>query len=402
MNQYKAILHDFCRCFSIAPLPIVSLFIYLGLTSSNILPAGLHASNGMYHPAYLGWYDFVLGYSILFSFVTGSLKLELKDFFFGLILFFIITTSWTNAHQQDKTFIIDGIVCFFRFLMVYVFAKSLVHKLDYRTAESLLILIYGMLSVSAILWYSLQFGEQNRMAASAMTSASFGQLSAMMCLVFYARKNYSLLFFGFIFLFLSFSRTSLLLFFLLIIIQNRQIIPWNLLKYVIGFVILAIVGIMIMKQYGGQATQVLLDSRFSTEEISNLNGRSIIWTSALEMIQTGQIPFSGVGFHMTPTIIKAANIKYLTAGGMGYNNPSHFHNILLEYALSFGIFSIVIFYYLVKRIWQTFQCNCCPAFFIYSFFLIAQTLDYTIFAPKEIIIFALMLGLAEGQVTYES
>ena len=27
----------------------------------------------------LGWYDFVLAYSIAFSFVVGSLKLELKE-----------------------------------------------------------------------------------------------------------------------------------------------------------------------------------------------------------------------------------------------------------------------------------------------------------------------------------
>ena len=28
-------------------------------------------------------------------------------------------------------------------------------------------------------------------------------------------------------------------------------------------------------------------------------------------------------------------------------------------------------------------------------------MDYTIFAPKEIVIFALMLGLAEGQLSFQ-
>ena len=59
---------------------------------------GVHEFNGMYHPAYLGWYDFILGYSILFSFITGYLKLELKDLFMGLTLLFIISASWMEIH----------------------------------------------------------------------------------------------------------------------------------------------------------------------------------------------------------------------------------------------------------------------------------------------------------------
>ncbi len=34
---------------------------------------------------------------------------------------------------------------------------------------------------------------------------------------------------------------------------------------------------------------------------------------------------------------------------------------------------------------------------IFSFFLLSQSLDFTFFRPKEIVLWALMLGLAEGE-----
>lgn len=398
MDKFKIIFQDFQQCLKTAPLPIISIMIYMGLKSTTILPGGLHEINEAYHAAYLGWYDFVLGYAIIFSFVTGSPKLKLKDFFPGLVGFFIISASWTNSYQADKTFIVAGLVCFFRFLLVFIFAKALVRQLGYRTAESVLLFVYAVIAASAILWYSLQFGAvQNRMAASAMTSASFGQVSGIICLVFYARKHYLALVFSFIFLFLSFSRTSLLLFLILIVVQNRQLIPVNLIKYVVVFVLLALVGITTLQKYGGKETQVVLKSRFSTEEVSHLNGRNEIWANAMEQLKEGKVPLTGVGFHMTPSLIQANNLKLSSPDG--YSPLPHFHSILVEYILSLGIFAFVVFFYLIKRIWQTFQYNCSPAFFIFAFFTLAQSMDYTFYPPKEIIIFALMLGLAEGQLS---
>ncbi|PSB09466.1 hypothetical protein C7B62_13110 [Pleurocapsa sp. CCALA 161] len=372
----------------------------MGLKSTTIIPGGVHEFNGVYHPAYMGWYDFVLGYAIIFSFATGGLKLELKDFLFGIIGLFIISTSWISSYQEDRMFILAGLVCFFRFLLVFVFAKAFVRKLGYQTAESILIFVYAIVAASAILWYSLQFGAvQNRMAASAMTPASFGQVSGIMCLVFYTRKYYLALFFSFIFLFLSFSRTSLLLFLILIVVQNRRLIPLNLIKYVVIFVLLTIVGITALQKYGGQETQVVLKSRFSTEEVSHLNGRTDIWTNAIELLKGGQIPLTGVGFDMSPSLIRESNLKFPSSDGVGYSVPPHYHSIVIEYILSLGIFAFVIFFYLISKIWQAFQRNCSPAFFIFAFFTLAQAMDYTIFPPKEIIIFALMLGLAEGQLS---
>jgi hypothetical protein len=401
LNQFKIIFQNLQKCLKVAPLPIISLMIYMGLKSTTILDGGIHEFNGVYHPAYLGWYDFVLGFAIIFSFAIGSLKPELKDFFWGLTGLFIIFASWSNTLEADRMFIVAGLVCFFRFFLIFTFAKALVHKLGYQTAESVLLFVYAVIAASAILWYGLQFGVQNRMAASAMTAASFGQVSAIMCLVFYARKHYIALFLSFVFLFLSFSRTSLLLFLLLIVVQNRQLIPLNLIKYVVVFILLAVVGIMVLQQYGGKETQVVLESRFSSKEVSNLNGRSDIWTNAIEQVKDGRIPLTGFGFDMTPSLIYDSNLKFPSPDGEGYYIPPHYHSILVEYILSLGIFAFVLFFYLIRRIWQTFHRNCSPAFFIFAFFTVAQAVDFTIFPPKEIIIFALMLGLAEGQLSFQ-
>ena len=399
MNQFKVILQDFRECLLVVPLGIMALLLYLGLKSTTIMEGGLFQFNGIYHPAYLGWYDFVLAYSIIFSFALGALKLELKDLYAGLVIFFIISVSWVNTYQEDKTFILAGIVCFLRFFLVFVFAKSLVRRFNHQKAESILIVIYGMLAANSVLWYTLQFGVNNRLAASAMTSPSFGQVSAIMCLIFYARKCYFLLFLSFIFLFLTFSRTSLLLFLLLIVIQNRQLIPVNLIKYVAVFLIIGAVGITALQQYGGKATQVVLESRASTKEISDLNGRGEIWANALDQFKYGKVPLTGIGFDMTPSLIANSNLKFYQPDSGTYYIPPHYHSILLEYTLTLGILSLPIFFYLIKRIWQTFQHDCSPAFFIFAFFFASQSMDFSIFAPKEIVIFALMLGLAEGQLS---
>ncbi len=397
MNSFKIIFQGLQQCLVAAPLPLISLMLYLGLKSTTIFDGGLHQFNGAYHPAYLGWYDFVLGYAIIFSFFRGSLKLEIQDLLFGLAGLFLISASWLNTYESDKMYIVSGLVCYLRFVLVFVYATALVRKLGHRTAENVLLGAYGILAISAVLWYSLQFGVQNRMAASAMTSASFGQVSAIMCLVFYARKYYFALFFSFIFLFFSFSRTSLLLFLLLIFIQNRQLIPTKLIKYIGVFIILGAVGITALQQYGGTETQVVLESRLSTKEISDLNGRSEIWANALDQFKYGKVPLTGIGFDMTPSLIANNNLKFYSPDSDTYYRPPHYHNMLLEYTLSLGILSLPIFFYLIRRIWQTFHRDCSPAFFIFAFFLASQSMDFTIFPPKEIVVFALMLGLAEGQ-----
>ncbi|NJO99125.1 MAG: hypothetical protein HC764_26645 [Pleurocapsa sp. CRU_1_2] len=101
-------------------------------------------------------------------------------------------------------------------------------------------------------------------------------------------------------------------------------------------------------------------------------------------------------------MIHGYNLKFPDPDGEGEYTPPHYHSIVIEYLLSLGIFAFAIFFYFIKRIWQTFQRNCSPAFFIFAFFAISQAMDYTIFPPKEIIIFALMLGLAEGQLTFQN
>jgi|GEM_PF-5375199 len=396
-NELEVIKRNFIACLKTAPLAIVGILLYMGLKSTVIFEGGLHYFNGTHHPSYLGWYDFVLGYSIIFTFACGSLKLRFKDLILGIILLFIISASWIGTYEQDKAFIVDGLICFLRFFMTFIFAKSLAYKLGSKVSESVLIVTYGVLSLNALLWYTLQFGDQNRLAASAMTSPSFGQISAMLCLLFYSRKYYPLLFLSFILLLLTFSRTSILLFLTILIVQNRQLNLWKILKYFLGFAVLAGVGIVLMIKYGGAGTDVVLASRFDPNEIYNLNGRSDIWAHALNLIRSQKISMFGAGFHMTPSLIEDYNLKFLRSYDSSFYIPPHYHSILIEYALGLGIFSLLFFSYFIVRIGQTFRNNCDPAFSFFTYFLLSQILDYTFNAPKEIIIFSLILGFAESQ-----
>ena len=135
IKNLRTVIKDFKTCLYIVPLPILSLMLYMGLKSTVVFEGGLHQFNGSYHPAYFGWYDLVLGYSLIFSFVNGSLKPKLQDFILGLVILFVISASWLGTHESDRAFIVDGLVCFARFFLTYLFAKSLANASSFIRAN---------------------------------------------------------------------------------------------------------------------------------------------------------------------------------------------------------------------------------------------------------------------------
>lgn len=388
------------KCITFASFPVISLVIYMGLRSTQIFPEGGTGIDQLWHPAYMGWYDFLLGCSIVFSLASGLIKLDKGTFVFILTLSIIISLSFFNALELGSDYVLDTLVNLFRFSLTFSLAKGLVHRLGTQTTESLLILLFIILAISSLFVFRLQFGIFNRIYAAGMTAASFAQVAAVVCFIAILRKYNIILLLSLVFLLLTFSRTSILAFVVLFFICSRNMPIYSNLKYyiLIGFSTFSF--IFVLLNFTGDAFEDVIASRANSEEFSNLNSRKEIWEYALYLLRSEYIPLFGIGFNATPYLIRITNFRSIDPEGVR-SFIAHFHSIFIEYAFGLGILSLFIFYYMFKRVSQTFQHNCYPSFFIFAFFLITQSVDFVFYRPKEIIIWSLILGLAEGQWRFE-
>jgi hypothetical protein len=178
-------------------------------------------------------------------------------------------------------------------------------------------------------------------------------------------------------------------------VYSRKLPLTTTIKYYTLMICLASFMIFMLLNFWGDLFVSVIAERTDAEGISTLNSRDVIWKHALELLDSGYIPLFGVGWNATPSVIINTNLSFISEDGVYYS--AHFHSILIEYGLGLGISSLFIWFCLIKRIWQTFYHHCYPAFFIFAFFLMSQSGDFTFYRPKELIIWSLMLGLAEGQ-----
>jgi len=394
LNKSPGIVENFKKCLKLVPMPVISLIVYISLRSTDMFPDGEPLSN-LWHPIYLGWYDFLLGFSIALSIINGIIKLDMKDLLFILALVSIISLSFLNGIELGNQYILDTIVCLLRFLLSFYLAKGLVCRLGIQTTESLLIILFIILALSALFVYQQQLGKFNRIYAAAMTVASFSQVCVIACLISLLRQYNKMVLFSLIFLVLTFSRTSIFFLLLLFMVYSRKLPLITTIKYYTLMICLGIFMIFMLLNFGGDLFASVIAERTDAEGISTLNSRDVIWKHAWELLDSGYIPLFGVGWNATPSVIVNTNLSFISEDRVYY--PPHFHSILIEYGLGLGISSLFIWFCLIKRIWQTFYHHCYPAFFIFAFFLMSQSGDFTFYTPKVLIIWSLMLGLAEGQ-----
>jgi hypothetical protein len=206
-----------------------------------------------------------------------------------------------------------------------------------------------------------------------------------------------------LFLALTFSKTSILIFLGLILFQLRT----KLAKLGL-FILLGVSGLIyFLGNLLGQHFFSFFTIYTSLKQILSLSGRTEIWNYAGHLLETGQIPILGLGFNAASFLILSNNFYLLWNDDTYLVNTTYyylptFHSIWIEYGFGLGILSVIIFGLILKRIWQTFYYQSQPAFFIFTFFLLCQSIDFTFYRPKEVVIWSLILELAEGQWRVES
>lgn len=413
--KIAVIVRGFRQCLNADSVSIISLIVYMGLRSSAIFPDELFVKAispqiapkpTLWQLAYFGWYDLVFFLSVSFSFVLGYIKVYRQNLVFILTLAAIILLSFVHGLTFGYDFILDAVIYFFRFTFAFCFAVWLVKRVGNQATESFVIILFILLAITALFVYTLIYPASFRMYASGMTTASFSQVATMVCLISFWRKYHFIFVVSLLFLFLTFSKTSILLLLGLLFFQMRAKI-FKLAKLIFlalsGFCLL----FYLLGNLFGQRFFLFLSVYTSFKQLLTLSGRTEIWNYAGSLLTSGQIPLLGLGFNAASSLILSNNF-YLLWNDFDYlvkttyYYPPTFHSIWIEYGFGLGILSIVIFGMILKRIWQTFQYQCQPAFFIFSLFLLCQSIDFTFYRPKEVIIWSFILGLAEGQWRVES
>lgn len=400
-KSIKPILEGFKKCFYHAPLPVISLVIYMGLRSSVIFPDDLPIASDrqpLWQHAYLGWYDWLFLLSTVVSFALGTLKISKANFVFIWTLALTILLSFINALTLEPEIALDATVYLLRFALTFSLSVWLVRRLGSQAVESLIICLFVILAITALFVGSLQFRTFNRLYASAMTVASFSQVAVVVCFIALIKKYNTLLGVTLCFLSLTFSKTSILLLLILLSIHFRGYIL-GIIKYLVIVFLIFASGVFTLLQVANPIFTSFFSRYVDPDSLISVSGRLPLWGYATHLLQSGKIPLLGVGFNAAASLFVLDNINYVEKGEIYYNQ--HFHSILIEYGFGLGILSIFIFFFLFKRIWQTFHAQSHVSFLIFSFFLLCQSIDYSFYRPKEVIIWSLILGLAEGKWKFE-
>src|SRR5919202_1171042 len=400
-KSIKSVLRGFKRCLYFAPLPVLSIVIYMGLLSTMIFPDGLPVATNhqpLWQGGYVGWYDFLLLSSVVASLALRSLKLSKVNLIFIWTLGLIILLSFINGLTLGSEVALDAVAYLLRFALAFSVSVWLVRCLGSKAVESLIIVLFIILSITALFVYSLQFNT-SRIYASAMTIASFSQVAVVVSCIALIRGYKAILWMALFFLLLTFSKTSIALFLILLLVPFRKFKFLTILKYLVSILVFFVFVVLILLQIAPVQYTASFSFYTAPAYLLSWGGRIPIWAYALHLLQDGKIPLLGVGFNAASSLFTIDNITYVEQGVTYYHQ--HFHSILIEYGFGIGISAVFIFVVLLKRIWQTFKYNCNLPFLIFSFFLLCQSIDFTFYRPKEVIIWSLILGLAEGKWRFE-
>ncbi len=393
-----SIFKNVVACFIVAPLGCLGLLAYLALPSTFIFPDehGSTQHTIPWHQAFITLFDLMLiPGAILSCLMARMLPTPRMSVAFGLTLS-SIAVSFLVAPDAPLESLRDGLAHWLRFVAIFTLSCGLVRRLGAERAESLLFLFYFVLCGSALFVYRLQFPQYQRIYAAGMTVASFAQVSAAVSLIAIARRRYLVLAVSSLFLVLSFSLTSttlllaLVTFIPLTAFENDQpnaaaTRPWVVLRQASMAAVLVVAATFLVTTFTDHGFNL------DFEDASHGHGRKDIWTYGLQLLWSGDVGLFGIGFGRTPECFQNSQLlgRYSTT-----DLPfTTFHSILLEGLIGLGAMFLPLLAFTLHQIgkfWRSKRYLPCA---ILLFFSLSQCLDFTIYRPKEIVIWAFMLGI---------
>jgi hypothetical protein len=394
-------LREWTASFRAAPLFALALLIYMGLPSSVIFPGGNASVVSTWHLAFSGWYDWVF-----FSLTTLALVLARQRVpprvlficaaFLVSILGSLILGATTTPLANETLF--DAMVYWLRFSLTFIFVATLTTNKGIDAPSQIFFAAGLLLMASSIFVFRLQYPEFNRIYASGMTVGSFGQVLLILFLIAMIRNHVGMMLISTAFLILTFSRTALLLwsgslaYFLFT--RSKMRLSQRALYSSLVVVLFAISTIILLRY---PEFQSVISERLDLDDIYTMNRRTEVWQYGIDLLLSRSVPFFGIGFNCCPSVLlDFVSISPEDPSQMLYF-PS-FHSIAFEYAIGLGWLSVPILAFFVWRIVSAWRSRTHLSFYIYTLFLLSQCFDFSFNRPKEVIIWAAFLGLAEGEL----
>ncbi len=394
-------IQEWMGSFRAAPLFALALIFYMGLPSSAIFPGGNASVLSAWHLAYPGWHDLVYLSLTAGGLALSRLHVPLRAVLICVIFLLSILMSAVFSGPQPmlaSAALSDALLYWLRFSLTFVCVTAITEKKGINTTSEILFAPGLLLIASSVFVFHLQYPEFNRFYASGMTVGSFSQVLLILFLIAMVRNRVGMMLISLIFLFLTFSRTALLLWIgsLAYFLFARSKMRLSRRALYVGMVmVLLVISTIILLRY--PEFQSVINDRLDLDDIYTMNRRTDVWQYGMDLLLSKSVPLFGIGFNCSPSVL----LDFTSMPGDELNQmllfPS-FHSIVFEFAIGLGLLSIPIFVFLLWRIGSAWRSKWLLPFFIYSVFVLSQCFDFSFNRPKEVIIWAAFLGLAEGEI----
>ena len=385
------------------PLAVLALAAYVSTSSSMLFPEdnSIIIRTRPWFVSYFNGFDVALFACLSLTCVLVGLRPSRQGTTFLLAAFLAIIVSLLASSDLPSGALFDALVHFLRFACVFAFVSGATRLFGPRQSESVFVCLYLILCASAVVVYQLVFEENSRIYAAGMCVGSFAHVSGAMCIIAVFRRQYAVLAISSIYLVLSFSVTATLMFMLVAacipLIEARDdehpvkaaaaMRPLQQI-FVVGTLVagIAIAVTFVMGDVG---------YNLKFEDAADGHGRKEIWLFAVRLLRSGHVGLLGVGFFRPTGLFQDQELLGRYAD-RGVDN-SHFHSIFFEGLIGLGVLCLPLFWMFFRRIWATWRTQQYLPCAICVFFLLTQSVDFTLYRPKELIIWAFLLGMADGQ-----
>ncbi|MEK6257019.1 MAG: hypothetical protein AABP62_00240 [Planctomycetota bacterium] len=398
------LIQHILTCIRKTPLAVFALVAYVSIPSSLIYPEDYFVITRTipWFVSYFNTLDVVLFVSLLLTSALLRLSPTRQGTGFLLLGFASIMTSLFFSPNLQSGAVFDALIHFCRFAFVFSFASGLTRSLGPRQSESFYLMIYAILCASAVVVYHLTFETMmGRIYASGMGVGSFAQVSVVACIIAIVRRQYVVLAVSSVFLVLTFSVTSTVMFILVVscipLIASRDGVSSDSAQQSLRHLRQVFVVGALVAGIAVGASSMLGDVGYNLkfEDAAEGHGRKVIWMFALQLLRSGHVGVCGLGFFRTTGCFQDNQLLGQYADHSVDNQ--HFHSIIFEGALGLGVLCLPLFWMLFRRIWVTYWTKQYLPCAIFLFFLLTQSVDFTIYRPKELIVWAFILGIADGQ-----
>jgi hypothetical protein len=339
------------------------------------------------------WFDLLIGIALFVDLICKRVVLSrLERIAFVVILVIYLWSWWMGVDQMNASIFLTIFSHWLRLLFGYVVMKSIAAKSDLRSSLAYLNTIGIGLCFSSIFVAILAYERMPRLYGAGMTVASFGQVLAALIFINVCFKNWRLVIFFAMFLIPSLSRTSIITLLILLLIRRfasgklpktRELIK---LIIIIGFLAFGL-AFLYEKSY---LFAMGVDNALKSHSVETLGSRTLIWEYAMRLGSGGYVPWHGVGIFGTEKLLW--NVRTIFEGVEDV--ATHFHSIIIEAIFGAGWLGWILLMLPLIGFHSVWKSRSAVGMGVYALFLVTQSIDFTLFRPKEELMWGMLLGFS--------